>query len=218
MVASRAYQMSSTPSEAASRIDPANQLLQHMPVRRLEAEAIRDSMLAVSGQLELSMYGPSVPVYYAHETGQTKGDRPKGPLDGNGRRSIYLEVRRNATNPLFEVFDFPKPSTTRGERDLTNVPGQSLALLNSPFVIDQSASWARVLVLENTTAGNRIDAMFRKALGRPPSATEHTRAEMFVTEMGQEYGLAPGQLEPDPRVWQDLAQSIFNLKEFIYVR
>ncbi len=218
MVASRAYQMSSTPSEAASRIDPANQLLQHMPVRRLEAEAIRDSMLAVSGQLELTMYGPSVPVYYAHETGQTKGDRPKGPLDGNGRRSIYLEVRRNATNPLFEVFDFPKPSTTRGERDLTNVPGQSLALLNSPFVIDQSASWARVLVLENATASNRIDAMFRKALGRPPSATEQTRAEMFVTEMGQEYGLAPGQLEPDPRVWQDLAQSIFNLKEFIYVR
>lgn len=218
MVASRAYQMSSTPSEAASRIDPTNQLVQHMPVRRLEAEAIRDSMLAVSGQLALSMYGPSVPVYYAHETGQTKGDRPKGPLDGNGRRSIYLEVRRNATNPLFEVFDFPKPSTTRGERDLTNVPGQSLALLNSPFVIDQSVRWAKVLVLESTKAVNRIDAMFRKALGRPPSATEQIRAEVFVMEMGKEYGLAPGQIEADPRVWRDLAQSIFNLKEFIYVR
>ena len=218
MALSRAYQMSSRPSEAASRIDPGNQLLQHMPARRLEAEAIRDSMLAVSGQLDLTMYGPSVAVYYAHETGQTKGDRPKGPLDGNGRRSVYMEIRRNATNPIFDVFDFPKPSTTRGERDLTNVPGQSLALLNSPFVIDQSARWAKVLALENTTADKRIDAMFRKALGRPPSTTERARSEVFVREMGEGYGLTPDQLESDPRVWQDLAQSIFNLKEFIYVR
>jgi hypothetical protein len=175
-------------------------------------------MLAVSGQLQLTLYGPSVPVYYAHETGKTKGDRPKGPLDGNGRRSIYQEVRRNATNPLFEVFDFPKPSTTRGERDLTNVPGQSLALLNSPFVIEQSARWARALVLENRAVSSRIAAMFHKALGRPPSTSEQARAEMFVTEMGRESGLAPDQLRLDPRVWQDLAQSIFNLKEFIYVR
>jgi len=218
MVSSRAYQMSSAPSEAANRIDPGNRLLQHMPVKRLEAEAVRDSILAVSGQLDLTVFGPSVPVYYAHETGQTKGDRPKGPLDGNGRRSIYLEVRRNATNPIFEVFDFPKPSTTRGERDLTNVPAQSLALLNSSLVIDQSAKWAKGIVLEKSTVASRIDAMFRKALGRPPSAKEQTRAVVFITEMGKEYGLAAGHLEQDPRVWQDLAQSIFNLKEFIYVR
>jgi uncharacterized protein DUF1553 len=218
MVSSRAYQMSSISSEAARRIDPSNRLLQHMPIRRLEAEIIRDSILAVSGQLELTMYGPSVPVYYVHETGQTKGDRPKGPLDGNGRRSIYLEIRRNATNPIFEVFDFPKPSTTRGERDLTNVPAQSLALLNGSFVIDQSAKWAKAVVLENMPVGGRINAMFRKALGRPPSEKEQARSEMFLTEMGKEYGLAPDQLERDPRPWQDLAQSILNLKEFIYVR
>src|SRR5277367_5679675 len=114
-------------------------------MRRLEAEEIRDGILAAAGQLDLTMYGESVPVYYAHDTGATKGDRPKGPLDGRGRRSIYLEVRRNATNPFLEVFDVYKPASTRGKRDVTNVPAQSLTLMNSPFVIDEAWKWAERL-------------------------------------------------------------------------
>lgn len=167
---------------------------QHMPVRRLEAEEIRDAMLAISGKLDLKMYGPSVPVYYSHETGKTKGDKPKGPMDGDGRRSVYLEIRRNATNPFLEVFDFPKPSSTRGQRDVTNVPAQALTLMNSPFVIDQSALWAK--------RGDDLEQMFLRAIGRKPTAAERDQCESYLAGTGK----------------ADLAQAIFNMKEFLYVQ
>ena len=196
---SQAYRMASAEGSAARQADPANRLLSHMPVRRLEAEAIRDSMLWVSGQLKPAMYGPSVDTFYMHDTGKTKGDKPKGPLDGDGRRSVYLEVRRNVTNPFLEVFDTPKVSSTRGERDVTNVPAQSLAFMNSPFVIEQAAKWASTLT---GSPGERVDAMFLRAVGRVPNATERDRALSLA----------------DSSAWRDLAQAIFNLKEFIYVR
>jgi len=212
MVMSEAYQRSSQASEAARQKDPANRLLQHMPVKRLEAEAIRDTMLALSGRLKTEMYGPSVPVYYLHETGKTKGDRPKGPADGAGRRSIYLEVRRNATNPLLEVFDFPVPSTTRGERDWTNVPAQSLALLNSPFVIEQAGHWADAVRKMEETGDARMSRMFEAALGRAPSAIELERMRSLRQEL-----LAENSGGDEKKVWQDMAQSLFNLKEFLYI-
>lgn len=213
LVLSRAYQMSSTASAEAMKTDPQNRLLQHMPVRRLDAEAIRDSMLQASGQLDLTMYGPSVPTYYAHDTGKTKGDRPKGPLDGNGRRSIYLEVRRNVTNPFLETFDFPIPTSTRGERDLTNVPAQSLALLNNPFVIEQASRWAaRELSIPGSSDADRIDRMFRSALGRSPSAQERDEAHTFLADLRAEHSGA------EDAVWRDFGHALFNLKEFIYIR
>jgi hypothetical protein len=202
----QAYRMSSTGSAESHRRDPANRWLQHMNIRRLEAEAIRDSMLWVSGELKTQMYGPSVPTYYAHDTGRTKGDRPKGPLDGDGRRSIYLEVRRNVTNPLLEAFDEPKVSTTRGERDLTNVPAQSLALLNNPFVIQQAAKWTAAL--ETTPAAERVREMFWRALGRPPTSEEQKVSAALLDALSTERA----------EVWRDFAHSLFNLKEFIYVR
>ena len=143
---SRAYRMSSAASEAAREKDPENALLSHMPLRRLRAEPIRDALLAVSGRLDDKMYGPSVDIYYAYAKGKTKGDTAKGPVDGDGRRSVYQEIRRNTHNPFLEVFDLPKPATTRGLRDVTNVPAQSLTMLNSPFVIGQAEVWAEALV------------------------------------------------------------------------
>ncbi len=187
LATSRAYRM------AASGAEP-NEAWQHMPLRRLEAEEIRDAMLAVSGQLDLKMFGPSVTTYYSHDVGKTKGDKPKGPMDGAGRRSVYLETRRNAANPLLEVFDEPRPASTRGQRDVTNVPAQSLALMNSPFVIEQAAKWAK--------RGDDVEQMFLRALGRRPTAAEKDAALSYVSGASME----------------SLAQAIFNMKEFLYVR
>ncbi len=209
---SRAYRLSSVASSEAAARDPLNRLLSHAEVKRLEAEAIRDSILAVSGQLDPAMYGESVDTYYAHDTGKTKGDKPKGPLDGKGRRSVYLEVRRNVTNPFLEVFDLPKASTTRGERDLTNVPAQSLAFLNSPFVIDQAAKWAKSLEGDSR---ERIGAMFLRALGRQPDANERDRANGFLAVLREEHGSAK---DAEEVAWRDFAQALFNLKEFVYIR
>jgi hypothetical protein len=219
LATSRAFRMSSGASEKAVKMDPENRLLQHANVRRLEAEEIRDAVLAVSGELKPKMFGPSVTTYYAHDTGQAKGDKKKGPLDGEGRRSVYLEIRRNLTNPFLEVFDAPKPSTTRGQRDVTNVPAQSLTLMNSPFAIEQARKWAeRVVGVGGGGSRGRIAAMFARALGRVPDSGETDKAQTFVAKLAVEHDVSTDDVPNDPRVWQDVAHALFNFKEFIYIR
>jgi hypothetical protein len=205
IVTTEAYRRSSRPSPEAMKADPANTLVHHIPIRRLEAEELRDAILSLSGELDPAMFGPSIDVYYAHETGATKGDRPKGPLDGKGRRSIYLEIRRNAANPFLEVFDTPKPATTRGERDVTNVPAQSLALLNSQFVIDQSVKWGRRIAAAPGSREDRIRAIFEAALSRPPDAMERDQAATYLAQQN------------DAGAWADFVHAMLNLKEFLYV-
>ena len=214
LATSRTFQQSAVASPDAQRIDPGNELLSHARVRRLEAEAIRDAVLAVSGQLDPKMYGPGVNVYYV---AKTEGGGAKGPLDGDRRRSVYQRIRRNASNPFLEAFDAPKPMSTRGKRDATNVPAQSLTLLNDPFVIDQSAKWAKVLVIDGRSLEERVRAMFVKALGRAANAEELAGSREFLDELSVEYSIPPGELVRSERVWQVFAQSLFCLKEFIYV-
>jgi hypothetical protein len=218
IVLSDAYQRSGDAPATTIEADPANDLFHSMPPRRLEAESIRDTILAVTGELDLTVYGPSVDVYYGHDTGQTKGDKKKGPLDGNGRRSVYLEIRRNATNPFLEVFDFPKPASTRGQRDVTTVPAQSLAMMNSLFVIDQASKWGKSMAEGSPATWRRVDEMFMRALGRPPSNTERDRSLTLINDLAGEHGVLPEKVMTDTRVWRDFAHALFNLKEFIYVR
>lgn len=215
LMTSQAWQQASLPSEVAQEIDANNDWLSHMPVRRLEAEAIRDSILATSGQLELTMYGPGVNVYYVDKT---EGGGPKGPLDGDRRRSIYQRIRRNAANPFLEVFDAPRPSTTRGRRDVTNVPAQSLTMLNDPFVIEQSARWAESLIAEGLTSEQRIRRMFVLALSREPDVDELQYSMDFLKELAREHSVTVVDMPGNAAVWQDFAQSLFCLKEFVYVR
>ena len=218
LVLSRAYRMSSQASARAAEIDPSNRLLQHANLRRLDAEAIRDAMLSISGRLDPTLYGPSIPVHYAARRGLTEGDPNNGPVDGDGRRSIYQEIRRNAHNPFLEVFDLPKPATTRGQRDTTNVPAQSLALLNSPFVIGQAAEWGRRLAEgEAASLDGRIAHMFVKVLARPPSEAERARVTDYLNAVAEERGVNTSLLLYDAAVWQDVAHSLFNLKEFIFI-
>src|SRR5262249_43419895 len=112
MVLSRTYQMASKHEGVkakADEVDPQNRLLHRMPIRRLEAEAIRDSLLAVSGQLDRKLYGPGImPFLTAHMSGRGRPGA-SGPLDGANRRSIYINVRRNFLTPMFLAFDYPIP-------------------------------------------------------------------------------------------------------------
>lgn len=216
---SQAYRMSSAAPAEAKQADPANAMTHHVSLRRLEAEELRDSVLTIAGDLDAKMYGPAIPVYYAHDTGKTKGDRPKGPLDGAGRRSVYLEIRRNATNPFLEAFDVPKPSITRGERDVTNVPAQSLALLNSPFLIEQCERWAKSLTADGATQLNdRIARVWFRALGRAPETWEIETSAQLIADLAREHAVAPESVMDSVPVWRDYTHSLFNLKEFLYVR
>ena len=218
LVLTNTYRLSSNASPESTELDPSNRFLQHANLRRLDAEAIRDAVLSISGRLDTTMYGPSVPVHYAARRGLTEGDPDNGPVDGDGRRSIYQEIRRNAHNPFLEVFDLPKPATTRGQRDATNVPAQSLALLNSPFVIGQAAEWGQRLAGgEATSVENRITHMFLKALTRAPTDEELARVTEYVRAVATDHETSPDLLMYGSHVWQDVAHSLFNLKEFIFI-
>lgn len=214
LVMSHAFQQSSRAGDAALEIDPENRYLSHMPVRRLDADAIRDSILAASGQINFRMYGPGVNVYY---TSKTEGGGPKGPLDGESRRSVYLRIRRNAHNPFLEAFDAPKPTTTRGRRDVTNVPAQSLTMLNDPFVIDQAAKWSKRLVTEQHLPAERVRIMYEQALAREPTKNELQTTMDFVAALQSEHADTADHDTRQQRIWQDVAHAIFCVKEFIYV-
>ena len=215
MMLSRTYRMQSRPDPGseAERVDPSNVLLHRMNVRRLEAEAIRDAVLAVSGRLDRTPFGPSV---LPHLTPFMDGrGRPgkSGPLDGDGRRSLYVNVRRNFLTPMFLAFDFPAPSSTMGRRNVSNVPAQALTLMNDPFVVQQARRWAdRARSDPARPRPEVVSGLYLAAFGRPPTDAERSEALAFLDEQAAAYG-SPD----DPRAWADLCHVLINVKEFIFV-
>jgi hypothetical protein len=213
LVLSRTYALTSDPADAATEeADPLNKLLHRAHLRRLEGETIRDAMLAVSGRLDTRMYGPGV---MPHLTPFMIGrGRPgsSGPLDGDGRRSVYLAVRRNFLNPLFQAFDAPVPFTTIGRRSVSNVPAQALAMLNNPFVVQQAELWARRALAERSDDVSRIEWMYETAFARPARPDEIAAAREFLATQAAQY--AP---DDKHRGWTDLAHVLFNVKEFVWI-
>jgi len=157
----RAFQLSRSSSNESVAADSANVYLSHFSVRRLDAESIRDAVLATSGRLDRTLYGPSQP--------------------GTGnRRSIYVRSPRNNPDEFLKIFDMPEPLSTKGKRDVTNVPAQSLALLNTPFVQDS----ARVLgeeigAISELDEEQRIQRLFETVLGRPANVDDLNRVHAF---------------------------------------
>ncbi|HEY4263169.1 MAG TPA: DUF1553 domain-containing protein, partial [Schlesneria sp.] len=214
----RTYQMSSHPTESAETADPNNLLWHRMPIKRLEGEVIRDSLLAVSGRLNPAAFGPSVPI---HLTPFMEGrGRPgvNGPLDGNGRRSIYISVRRNFLSPMMLAFDTPSPFSTVGRRTSSNVPAQALILMNDPLVIEMSKRWANELLAKaDQSVEQRIDAMYLQAVARPATPSEKVQATEFLNAQGARLELPQSQRLSSPQVWADLCHVIFNVKEFVFI-
>src|SRR4029077_15735304 len=137
----------------------------------MEAEAIRDSLLATSGRLDRALYGPRNTPYRVR--GCAARRLFKGPLDGNGRRSIYIKVTLMEPPKFLEVFNFPGGKVAQGRRDVTDVPAPCLGMLNDAFVLDQAEVWSRRLLQNKSeSVAGRIDKMFRQALSRDPRPDE----------------------------------------------
>jgi hypothetical protein len=217
MLNSGTYKQSNQTDAAALDVDPDNRLWHHMPIRRLEAECVRDAILEVAGGLDHSLYGPSVRT--------TRGRRPhlevnrKIPqTDAIQRRSIYLQIRRNALPPLLTVFDFPKPDTCMGTRSDAPLPLQALALLNDEFVSAQAGHWVSRLPIGGST-WQRIEYMYQRALCRPPSIEELQTSADFVARQKQHYAeLGKDDIRCETMAWSDFAHVLFNLAEFTFVR
>ena len=211
LVTSATYRTASTPRAGSAAKDPDNRLLHYHPRRRVDAEVLRDSILAISGRLDRQLGGPSIPLHREDYLRSVEHDVMKGPIDGHGRRTIYLRVRRNSLSQFLLAFDYPLPATTRGKRDVTNVPAQSLALLNHPFVHGEARRWAERLQRLDATPEALVEAMYRDAFARSPSKTESTRMLAFLTRQRSLH--AGDQLS----ALADACHVLFASKEFTFV-
>jgi hypothetical protein len=197
ILTSATYRQGSTHSDAASKMDPRNELLWRFPPRRLEAEAIRDSMLATSDLLDETPFGP-------------------GTLDPEmPRRSIYFFVKRSQVVPLMLLFDFPEPLVSIGQRASTNIAPQGLTLMNSPVIRRYALGLAsRASVNSNRDKpAQTINQLFEIAYGREASKPEIAQSALFLEQQRQR---SPdgSQLE----ALADLAQSLFMSNEFLYLK
>ena len=219
IVLSRTYQMSSYADPRATEADPRNLLWHHQAPRRLQGEVIRDSLLALSGRLNPKPFGPPVPIHLTPFMDGRGRPGKSGPLDGDGRRSIYIAVRRNFLSPFMLTFDTPAPFSSMGRRNVSNVPAQSLILMNDPLVVELAHGWAeRALrnVPENGREGiaKRVEWMYLTGFGRQPTATESQAAIAFLDSKVNEFEVAT----EDTDLWADFAHVLVNTKEFIFLR
>ncbi len=170
LVTSRTWRLASEPSPEARDLDPANDLLTHFNVQRLEAEAIRDALLQVSHRLDLRAFGNPVP-----------GHEP--------RRSVYVNVVRNRLDPFLHTFDAPVPFSSQGRRNATTVPSQSLTMMNSDFVVETARHWGRQLGLEAARTPHKelVSRIWMRSFGRRPSPQERQQAVNFIERQGREY-------------------------------
>jgi hypothetical protein len=209
LVGTQAYRMTSVPPPGAEAIDPANRLLSHMPLQRLRAETVRDCLLFVSGQLDRSLEGFTGPP-----------DRGNGGGPANRRRGVYHYRKREAQDHMMVMFDAPESTRTVGGREATNVPGQSLLMLNNAFVHGQAHAWAARSIASSRgmSLDRRLSRLFFEALGRRPEPGEVDALMAFLESQADAYGLADAARESDPRLWVDVCHVLFNAKEFLYVR
>jgi len=196
LVTSLTYKQAATglASEGALKKDPENRLWLKMTTRRLDAEQIRDAILATTGQLDLTMGGPSVD--------------PKEP-----RRSIYTKIRRNTREPLMDVFDAPEGFTSTAQRNVTTTPTQALLMFNSPFMLGQAKAFADRV--EREQSADNIDRAYFLALGRKAGRDEKAQAENFIRE--QFWRITGGLPHARHEAFVDFCHVLLNANEFLYV-
>ena len=214
---SSTYQQSSSVSEKSAELDPENWLWGHFPVRRLDAEEVRDAILFVSGQLDRTMGGSLLKVknrgYLFDHTSIDKTDY------NSKRRSLYLPVIRNNVFDLFQLLDFPDPAVPTGDRSTTTVAPQALMMMNSDFVMQAADDLAVRICTDDTDDAVRLSKLYQLAIGRDPRDVERVEDLAFLQQINQSLTAT----EPDPgkrhlKAWSVLCHVRLASSEFIYVQ
>ena len=216
LILSRTYRLSSAHNEVSYTIDPANDLRWRAPRRRLEAEPLRDAMLAVSGLLKAEPYQGSLVMEIGEgEVGRNiKTSVLERPFD---YRSVYLPIIRGMVPEQLRLFDFPESSNVQGRRDSNTTPSQSLFLMNSDFAIRVSKHFAGRLLVDPSleTEEDRINMAFLLCYGQPPSAAQVNRAKHFIEAMS-----APQdnpKTDPQQQAWTTFCQTLISSAPFRYI-
>ena len=225
IVLSRVYGLSSKPHSStglhkqAMEIDPENRLIWRQNRQRLDAEAIRDAMLLVSGRLQRTPFGNTMT--YTGRIDTPKSDKKtKNPRPWQ-RRSVYLPRYRGAyEHDLLKTFDAPHPALVTGQRIVTNVPNQALYLMNSPFVMEQAQSVA-MQTESIQKAGDRVNQIYRKVLGRNATAQEIQQDIALVRECNAAFAVERHQLSGQSHEslagWSSLCQTLLASNEFLFL-
>ena len=194
---SKTYQQSHQIDPENLKLDPTNRYLWYFQPRRLEAETIRDSLLAVGGNLDATMFGPSV-------------------LDSSLRRSVYLRVKRSELLPVMTMFDAPEPTQSIGERSITTVPTQALAMMNSTFVRQQAEKLSeRIRLSKDDSLESMVDRGYQLAFGRLPTDSERERMIAFVEH--QKTASNGDSEESNKQSLIEFCHVLLCLNEFIYI-
>jgi len=213
---SAVWQQSTAWNETAAFVDPENRLLWRMNRRRLEAEAVRDSLLAIGGSLDTTMGGSLLPTEnrkYVTSTANINIEVYNTP-----RRTIYLPIVRSAIYDYLTAFDFGDPSAMSGQRDRTTVAPQALFLMNSGLVAKESESLARSLLAMPGEDADKISSAFERFYSRPPNEDEITSSLEFIASYEQnlsDRGTTPDQLRP--LAWKAFCRALMSTNEFLYV-
>jgi cytochrome c553 len=222
LVLTHAYRLSADSVADNQKIDPANRLVWRHSPRRLDAEEIRDAMLAVAGQLDRSRPkgSPAMDLKVIEMTNVgAEAKRIEKAAEASVQRSIYLPLVRTLVPRSLEVFDFAEQGLVTGSRDSTTVPTQALYLLNDPFVRQQAQSLAkRVQGHKELDDTARITLAYRLALSRPATAKEIERARVYLAEYERAARLEGASGDLRGAAWSSFAQAILASAEFRYVR
>jgi hypothetical protein len=213
---SQVYQESSRVDAQAAALDPENVLLGHARRSRLDAESLRDSLLALSGRLDRSPAGPHP--FPPQEQWHFTQHAPFAAVYPSDHRSVYLMTQRLRRHPFLALFDGADTNATTPLRNLTTVPTQALFLMNDPFVHEQAAGFASRLLAARPDESGRVALAYRMALGRPPSAEESAEAAAFLSRYRrqlQDEHVSAGAVEP--QCWGALARTLFARNEFLFV-
>jgi hypothetical protein len=208
---SRTYRQSSHVSDQHLKVDPQNRLLSHMPIKRMNAEALRDSILFISGSLEDQRGGPPDAVS-VNRQGLVSVD----PLEnGRWRRSVYLRYRRTEIPSFMDTFDYPVMGPNCVERNVSTVPTQPLMMMNNGHVRELSAAFAaRVVKLtrsQNVAASTRVELIYRLALSRSPSAAEKQLGISALKKLRQDWG------DDSAKALETYCHAILNSAAFLYI-
>jgi hypothetical protein len=202
---SETYQLSSDLDTHDFAIDPEDRWLWRFPRRRLDAEAIRDAMLAVAGNLDRRLPGPHPfpPIQSWH---WTQHDAFKAVYPTN-HRTVYLMTQRLVKHPFLSIFDGPDTNVTSEARPSSTVPLQALYLMNNPFVEGQAAGFARRVIAGSSDPTHRIELAYELAWSRLPTADERDRSREFLRKCG----------EVQDSAWTSLAKVLLTANEFLYI-
>jgi cytochrome c553 len=215
---SRAYQLSSDHSDAAYSADPDNRLVWRMNRRRLEAEAIRDSLLAVSGRLDLKRpEGSLTQTISGGEIGRQA--RTAGLTQPVTFRSAYLPIVRGLVPEFLSLFDVADSELVVGQRDVTTVAPQALYMMNSPFVVEQATATAEKLLARSDLASDeaRVDYAFRLVLGRPADRDQTAATLAYLNEYAASLATSEKPEAKQLAAWTSFCQTLFASAEFRYV-